>query len=165
MVLQGHTQGCWQVIQAHRCGLELLFFEWIIRDCPGELRGDGWSSSGAGARTAWKWPQDCPQPWNKGLQGQFPPSCFIHTVPNKHPLPLGFSPLKCHQDVAQQQGQGSHDFHRPRTKFLLLKMNVNILQMFWIYLYKELLPSGHVFWVVVFFFFKYSNLYVSFYLN
>lgn len=35
----------------------------------------------------------------------------------------------------------------PGLSFFLLKMDINILQMSWIYLYKELLPSGHVFWV------------------
>lgn len=71
-----------------------------IRDCPGELRGNGWSSSGAGAREARQWPQHRPQPWKKGLGDDIPPrplssesaSCFIHIIPNKHSLPLGFSP-------------------------------------------------------------------------
>lgn len=40
-----------------------------IHDCPGEPRGNGWSSSGAGARAAWKWSKHRPQPWQKGLQG------------------------------------------------------------------------------------------------
>lgn len=111
-------------------------------DCP----GNGWSSSGAGARGAWEWPQHRAQPWEKGTAGmtfpsESPLSCFIHTIPNKCPLPLGFSPLKCHKGLAQLQGQGNRNFHSPRTKVLFVT-NEDILQMFWIYLYKELLPSG-----------------------
>lgn len=121
-VLQGHTQGCcWQVLAGYpgpRAWARAPHGSWScfslngssfsaspasIRDCPGELRGNGWSSSGAGARGAWKWPQPPSLDLEKGTAGMTShlllsplnsPSCFIHAFPNKHLLPLGVFTFK-----------------------------------------------------------------------